>query len=56
MPFYSNVLISSIIRFLGENENRVPSVMMQYLKTIQAVILHKCAVVPKNWYIKHFTG
>ena len=29
MSFYSNVFISSIICFLGGNENRVPSVMMQ---------------------------
>ena len=28
-PFYSNTLISSILRFLGGNEYRVPSVMMQ---------------------------
>ena len=33
------------IPFLGENENRVPSVFMQYLKIYKsnlAVILHKC--------------
>ena len=45
MPFYLNALISSIIQFLGENENRVPSVMLQYLKiheSIYAILLHKC--------------
>ena len=52
MPFYSNNLFLHN-PISGETENRTPSVMLQ--ESIWAVILHKCGIVPKNWYVKIFT-
>ena len=58
MPFYSNVLISSIIRFLVEKKqgafsnDAISQNLRKHLSCNSTQIWS--TVVPKNWYIKHF--
>ena len=55
MPFYSNVLISSIIQFFGENENRNEAISQNLKKNLSCNFAQMCStVVLKNWYIKLF--